>query len=203
MSSSEYFFFLQIYSDYANIRLILIIKKAHSKIFHPETIDLNDSILDLAGLLLMPRSKLCPTYNLVLNPRWPQLLKIEISLIDHYCYTLCQNEIMFNLQQIVSFSIALHPGWPQLLKIASNWKMRRGLSRSLGLWKTTIMKKNWTIPPISTKRTTTFYLKSVNTKKSNSNIWHWKSKSWFWDRHKNVIPTFPLLIIGYPMAIQI
>jgi len=29
MSSSEYFFFLQIYSDYANIRLILIIKKAH------------------------------------------------------------------------------------------------------------------------------------------------------------------------------
>jgi hypothetical protein len=78
----------------------LIIKKAHSKIFHPETIDLNDSILDLIGLLLlMPRSKLCPTYNLVLNPRGPPLLKIEISLIDHYCYTLCQNEIRFKLQQ--------------------------------------------------------------------------------------------------------
>ena len=97
--SSVNFFFLQIYSDCANIWLILIIKRVHSKIFHPETIDLNDSILDLIGLLLlMPRLKLCPTYNLVLNPRWPQLLKIKISLIDHYCYTLCQNEIRFNLQ---------------------------------------------------------------------------------------------------------
>jgi hypothetical protein len=56
-----------------------MIKKAHLKIFHPETIDLNDSILDLIGLLLlMPHSKLCPTYNLVLNPRGPPLLKIEM-----------------------------------------------------------------------------------------------------------------------------
>jgi hypothetical protein len=32
--------------------------------------------------------------------RFPMpLLKIEISLIDHYCYTLCQNEIKFKLQQ--------------------------------------------------------------------------------------------------------
>jgi hypothetical protein len=38
--------------------------------------------------------------------------------------------------------------------------------------------KQWwsSIPPISTKQTTTFHLKSLNTK--DHNIWCWKSRSW-------------------------
>ena len=39
----------------------------------------------------------------------------------------------------------------------------------------------WTIPPISTKRTITAHLYSLNIKSHNTvNIWRWKFRSWLW-----------------------
>jgi hypothetical protein len=61
-----------------------------------------------------------PTFH----SRWPPLIKIEFSLIDHYFFILHQNELKFKMLlhdsagnfKFVSNSIAINPRWPLLPK---------------------------------------------------------------------------------------
>lgn len=63
------------------------------------------------------------SHSPTLHSRWPPLLKIEMSLIDHYFFILHQNELKFKMLlhdssfKFVSNNISINPRWPLLPKI--------------------------------------------------------------------------------------